>query len=104
MLPMIGAMLFSFATATAKDIQTIMITRFFTGVFASAPLCNVGGMLADVWAAGQRAAAMLGYGFAVVVGPIIAPIVSGALVVNLEKTGWRWTEYVSPQINSPQLD
>ena len=92
--PMFAAMIFAFASATAKDLQTLLITRFFAGVFASAPLSNVGGVLADIWPAEQRGAALLTYGIAVITGPLIAPIVGGALVLNLEETGWRWTEYV----------
>ncbi len=44
--PMFIAAMFAFGTATAKDIQTIMITRFFAGFFASAPVTNTGGVLA----------------------------------------------------------
>ena len=87
-------MVFSFASAVSKDLQTLLITRFFAGVFGCAPLSNVGGVLADIWPASQRGAALLVWGLAVIVGPLIAPIVGGALVVNLSQTGWRWTEYV----------
>ena len=87
-------MVFSFASAVSKDLQTLFITRFFGGLFGCAPLSNVGGVLADIWPASQRGAALLIWGLAVIVGPLIAPIVGGALVVNLSQTGWRWTEYV----------
>lgn len=40
--PYFIAAIFSFATATAKDFQTIMLTRFFCGVFGSAPITNTG--------------------------------------------------------------
>lgn len=46
--PMFVAICFSFATATAKDLQTIFITRFFGAFFASAPVTNTGGVLGDV--------------------------------------------------------
>lgn len=92
-------MTFAFASATAKDIQTLLITRFFAGVFASAPLSNVGGVLADIWPPQHRAAALLLYGSAVVVGPLLAPIVGGALVINLKHVGWRWTEYVRVDVS-----
>ena len=101
LIPIFGMMLFTFATATAKDLQTIFITRFFSGVFGSAPLTNVGGVLADIWPASQRGAAMLTWGLGVMTGPMIAPIIGGALVVNLPQTGWRWTEYVSHQVLHP---
>ncbi|CAO2651380.1 Nn.00g039500.m01.CDS01 [Neocucurbitaria sp. VM-36] len=61
--PMFVAMCFSFGSATAKDFQTLMLTRFFGAFFASAPVTNTGG-----------------------------PIVSAAFVAN-PSLGWRWTEY-----------
>lgn len=36
--PYFIAAVFSFGTATAKDIQTILITRFFSGFFGGVPL------------------------------------------------------------------
>jgi MFS family permease len=62
---------FSFGTATAKDIQTILITRFFAGLFGSAPVTNTGGVLGDIWSPGQRGTAIVGYAFAVVGGPTL---------------------------------
>jgi MFS family permease len=102
LVPVFGLTLFSFASATSKDIQTLLITRFFGGVFAGAPLCNVGGVMADIWPPAQRGAAMLMWGIAVIVGPLIAPIVGGALVVSMPTVGWRWTEYVSGSTTFPQ--
>ena len=43
LLPYFVAAIFSFGTATAKDIQTVLITRFFAGFFGSAPVTNTGG-------------------------------------------------------------
>ena len=40
LVPYLLAAIFSFGTATAKDIQTVMITRFFAGFFGSAPITN----------------------------------------------------------------
>lgn len=91
---MFGLMVFSFASAVSKDLQNLLITRFFAGVFGCAPLSNVGGVLADIWSASQRGVALLGWGTSVIVGPLVAPIVGGALVISLPRTGWRWTEYV----------
>ena len=90
--PYFVAAIFSFGTATAKDLQTIMITRFFAGFFGSAPVTNTGGVLGDIWTAEQRGAAIVGYAMAVVGGPILGPIVGGAVVQSY--LGWRWTEYV----------
>jgi MFS family permease len=88
------AICFSFGTATAKDLQTIMITRFFGAFFASAPVTNTGGVLGDLYSPAWRGIAMAGYAIAVVGGPAIGPIVSAAVVVQSD-LGWRWTEYLT---------
>ena len=69
--PYFVAACFSFGTATAKDLQTILITRFFAGIFGSAPVTNTGGVLGDIWAPEQRGTAIVGYAFAVVGGPTL---------------------------------
>ena len=83
----------SFATAVSKDVQSIMITRFFTGFFSSAPITNVGGVLSDIWSPEHRAVAVAVYALTLVSGTVIAPIVGGAIAVR--NIDWRWTEYVS---------
>ena len=93
LVPYFLAAIFSFGTATAKDIQTIMLTRFFAGFFGSAPITNTGGVLSDIFTAQQRGAAIVGYALAVVGGPIVGPIVGGALCQSY--LGWRWTEYLT---------
>lgn len=71
MIPMFVAICFSFATATAKDLQTIMITRFFGAFFASAPVTNTGGVLGDMFTPATRGIAIAGYAMAVVGGPAL---------------------------------
>ncbi|CAG8956279.1 hypothetical protein HYFRA_00003659 [Hymenoscyphus fraxineus] len=91
--PYFIAACFSFATATGKDIQTILLTRFFTGLFGSAPVTNTGGVLGDIWSPEQRGMAIVGYAFAVVGGPTLGPIAGGAIVSSYLR--WRWTEYIT---------
>lgn len=92
--PYFIAACFSFGTATAKDIQTIMITRFFAGFFGSAPVTNTGGVLGDLFDPSQRGIAMAGYAMAVVGGPVVGPIIGSAVVVQ-PYLRWRWTEYLT---------
>ncbi|KAL2836008.1 major facilitator superfamily domain-containing protein [Aspergillus pseudoustus] len=84
---------FSFGSATAKDVQTLMLTRFFTGFFGSAPVTNTGGVLSDIWTPEERGAAIVGYAMAVVGGPVLGPIVGGAITQSY--LGWRWTQYIT---------
>ncbi|OAL48162.1 MFS general substrate transporter [Pyrenochaeta sp. DS3sAY3a] len=90
--PMFVAMCFSFGSATAKDFQTLILTRFFGAFFASAPVTNTGGVLGDLFSPAYRALAMSGYAMAVVGGTCLGPIVSAAFVSN-PSLGWRWTQY-----------
>ncbi|ROV88362.1 hypothetical protein VSDG_09425 [Cytospora chrysosperma] len=100
--PMFIGICFSFATATARDLQTIMITRFFGAFFASAPVTNTGGVLGDLFSPAYRGIAMAGYAMAVVGGPTVGPIVSAA-VVQVPYLGWRWTEYLTGILQSAVL-
>ncbi|RFU74918.1 fluconazole resistance [Trichoderma arundinaceum] len=97
--PMFVAICFSFATATAKDLQTIMLTRFWGGFFASAPMTNTGGVLGDLFSPAWRGVALAGYSMAIVCGPALGPLVSTALAQQ-PSLGWRWTEYFTGIIQS----
>ncbi|KAK5088392.1 hypothetical protein LTR05_002610 [Lithohypha guttulata] len=83
--------LFSIGTAVSTTPASVFITRFFGGVFGSAPISNVSAALGDFWSREARGTAMSFYAICVVGGPTIAPIVGAALT---EKLSWHWTEYV----------
>jgi MFS family permease len=93
LIPYFIAACFSFGAATAKDMQTVLITRFFTGIFGSAPVTNTGGVLGDIWRPEHRGNAIVGYAFSVVGGPTIGPVAGGAIVSSY--LGWRWTQYTT---------
>ncbi|KAF7944782.1 uncharacterized protein EAE97_005415 [Botrytis byssoidea] len=84
---------FMFAAATAKDFQTLMLCRFFAGVFASCPLAVVGGAFADMFGNETRGIAIAAFSALVFIGPFISPIV-GAFITT-SHLGWRWTEYIT---------
>ncbi|CAH0000182.1 unnamed protein product [Clonostachys byssicola] len=94
MVPMVASICFTFASGASKDLQSLMITRFFGAFFASAPVTNTGGVLGDMFTASSRGFAMAGYAMAVVGGPALGPIVSAALVQD-PSLGWRWTAYLT---------
>ncbi|KAJ5637562.1 hypothetical protein N7490_007441 [Penicillium lividum] len=93
LVPYFIAAIMMFGTAVAKDVQTIMLTRFFAGFFGSAPVTNTGGVLGDIWSAEERGAAIVGYALAVVGGPVLGPIAGGAICQSY--LGWRWTQYLT---------
>jgi MFS family permease len=95
------ATIFSFGTATAKDIQTVLITRFFAGLFGSAPVTDTGGVLADIWSPEQRGIAIVGYAITLIGGPTLGPIIRGAITSSY--LGWHWTEYLTGIIMTAQF-
>ncbi|KXX73556.1 hypothetical protein MMYC01_210066 [Madurella mycetomatis] len=70
-VPMFVAICFGFGSATSKDFQTLVLTRFFGPVFASAPVTNTGDVLGDLFGPAQRGIAMADYAMAVVAGPAL---------------------------------
>lgn len=89
----LGMCLFQVGVAVALNVYTIMICRFFAGLFGSAPLAVVGGSLADFWDPVARGVTVGIYTMCTFVGPVAAPIVGGYAVESY--LGWRWTQYIS---------
>ncbi|KAI9617249.1 hypothetical protein H4Q26_013115 [Puccinia striiformis f. sp. tritici PST-130] len=56
-----------------SNLATILVFRFLTGLFASAPVTNSGGVVADVWDAVHRHDAISLFTAAVFLGPVIGP-------------------------------
>lgn len=84
---------FTFATATAENVQTVMICRFFAGACGSAPLSIVPAVFADLFETKGRGLAASLFSLAVTGGPMVAPIVGGFITASY--LGWRWTMYIT---------
>lgn len=82
---------FNFLCAFAPNFGSLLVGRFLTGTFVSAPLSNAPGVLADLWNPLERGNAMAGFSAIVYVGPAIGPVVAGFLQL---KKDWRWSFYV----------
>ncbi|KAL4954553.1 major facilitator superfamily domain-containing protein [Aspergillus filifer] len=89
---MFGFAIFNTAVAVAKDIQTLMICRFFCGVFGSAPLAVVAAVFAEIYSNRTRGAAIACFSGTVFLGPLLAPFIGG--FINMSYLGWRWTAYI----------
>ncbi|KIK53036.1 hypothetical protein GYMLUDRAFT_179447 [Collybiopsis luxurians FD-317 M1] len=84
--------IFFLGEALATNIQTVLIIRFFSGVFASAPLIISGGILADIWNSQGRGYAVSLFGGCVFLGPCIGPLVGG--FVGDSYLGWQWIYWI----------
>lgn len=79
---------FSVATAVSTNAETIFLTRFFGGVFASAPISNVPASLGDIYAPETRGTANAFVTFGISGGLTIGPVIGSAVTVN-PRLGWR---------------
>lgn len=84
---------FIFACATAENLQTLLLCRFFAGFTGSAPLTVVGAAFADMFGNTTRGIALTMFSGTVFCGPLLAPIVSGFIAESY--LGWRWTQYIT---------
>lgn len=88
---MLGSSIFTIASAASKDIQTLIICRFFAGMFGASPLCVVPAVLSDIYDNKYRGMAIQFYALTVFGGPFLAPIAGGFIASSY--LGWRWTLY-----------
>jgi DHA1 family multidrug resistance protein-like MFS transporter len=89
---MVGGAIFTISSAVAKDIQTMVICRFFSGLFGASQLSVVPSVLADLYNNNTRGIAISIYALTVFVGPFSAPFVGGFVASSY--LGWRWTLYI----------
>ena len=86
--PVVAHALFSIGTATSKNAGSVFVTRFFGGVFASAPISNVAAAMGDLFEPKDRGVAVSFYTVCVSGGPTVAPLVGAAVTVS-KNLGWR---------------
>ncbi|KAK8097758.1 uncharacterized protein PG998_013244 [Apiospora kogelbergensis] len=84
---------FTIGTAAARNVQTLLVCRFFGGVCGASQLTVVPGVLSDLYDNRARGVAITLYALCVFCGPFGAPALGGFTVVN-PALGWRWTLYV----------
>ncbi|KFZ00579.1 hypothetical protein V500_00992 [Pseudogymnoascus sp. VKM F-4518 (FW-2643)] len=87
-----GSSIFTIGCATSKDIQTLIICRFFAGLFGASPLCVVPALLSDLYSSTYRGMAISIYALTVFGGPFLAPFIGEFIATSY--LGWRWTLYL----------
>ncbi|KAJ7143807.1 polyamine transporter [Mycena epipterygia] len=83
--------IFTLPSALAKNAATLVVARQLAGLAASAPMCNVGGSVADIWSIEERGIPMAVFSATIFMGPCIGPLVGGWIG---QYTGWRWIYWV----------
>jgi multidrug resistance protein len=84
-----GLTAFNAGAAGARNIETLLILRFFAGAFSASALTNSGGVIGDMFDAKDRGMAMGLFAMAPFMGPVLGPVVGGFLG---QSEGWRWVE------------
>lgn len=84
---------FVFASATAENLQTLMITRFFSGMTGSSPFTVASPTFADMYGPRIRGRVIKIFCITLFCGPLLAPIVGGFVVTSY--LGWRWLLYLT---------
>ncbi len=86
-------MIWTMACALARNWPSLLVFRLFCGIFASAPIAVVAGILADIFGtAVSRGRAISLFMATTVFGPLFAPIISGYCSTTI---GWRWSFWVA---------
>ncbi|RFU33218.1 hypothetical protein B7463_g3123, partial [Scytalidium lignicola] len=89
---MLGGGIFCISSAVAKDIQALIICRFFAGMFGASQLSVVPAVLADLFNNVHRGFAITLYSLTVFAGPFSAPFIGSFIATSY--LGWRWTLYI----------
>lgn len=97
-----GYVCFTFAVASGKDLQTIMLCRFFAGFVGGGPLAVAPGVLTDLFQPKDRPRTITIFPMVFFSGSMLGPVVGG-FVTRSKHLGWRWNSYVSGMIGSLAL-
>ncbi|QDS74382.1 hypothetical protein FKW77_005426 [Venturia effusa] len=87
-----GFSVFNIAVAVGKDLQTVLICRFWAGMFGACPLTVVAAVFSDMFDNRSRGLAITVFSLMVFSGPFVAPFIGGFITSSY--LGWRWTEYL----------
>ncbi|GAB1193449.1 hypothetical protein APSETT444_002665 [Aspergillus pseudonomiae] len=84
-------LIWTIPSAVAKNIQTIIVSRFFNGFTGGTFLSVAGGTAGDVFSQNQIQAPMALVSCVPFIGPSLGPVLGGFINSYLD---WRWTYYI----------
>lgn len=91
LVSLFGFSVFMVVVAVAKDLQTVMICRFWAGFFGSCSFTIVPAVFADFFDVNYRGVANTVFASAVFGSPNLAPFIGGFIAMTI---GSRWTHYL----------
>ncbi|EEB07075.1 fluconazole resistance protein [Schizosaccharomyces japonicus yFS275] len=93
LITLLGFVLFQIGGGAATNIQTLIIMRYFQGVFGSTPLANAGGTISDLFTPAQRTYVLPGFCTFPYLGPVLGSIIGSFIVQS--KLRWRWCFWIN---------
>jgi DHA2 family multidrug resistance protein len=97
LITIVGFTLASMLTGMAGSLSEIVIFRLLQGAFGAGLVPLSQSVLLDAYPAEQRGRAMSYWGMAVMLGPILGPVLGGWLTENVS---WRWDFYINVPIGA----
>jgi len=84
--------LFILGSGFSQNAASLIVCRFFAGVFASPAISNASATIVDYTAGRYRAVSLAFYYSVPFFGAVLGPLIGGFLV---ELKGWRWTQWTT---------
>ncbi|MGH7110136.1 MAG: DHA2 family efflux MFS transporter permease subunit [Stellaceae bacterium] len=97
LITIVGFTIASMLTGRAESIGEIVVFRFVQGAFGAALVPLSQAVLLDTYPTEQHGRAMSYWGMAVMLGPILGPVIGGWLTENVS---WRWDFYINVPIGA----
>ncbi|GLA08807.1 hypothetical protein AnigIFM60653_010604 [Aspergillus niger] len=85
--------LFDLMPALGHNLPTVLLGRFFGGLFGVAPVAIFGGVISDCWPMAHRGIAMALAVSLVFSGPTFGPVFGG-FIMSSSTLDWRWNMWV----------
>ena len=86
--------------ALAKNVATVLVSRFLLGCAGAAGTTIIPGTLASIWATSERGNKVALFSLVAVLGTVGAPLWNGFVV---QQKGWRWISWVQLIVNGVVL-
>ncbi|SMQ55253.1 unnamed protein product [Zymoseptoria tritici ST99CH_3D1] len=90
--------LWQIGCALAPNIETLVVSRFFSGVGGAASLTLGGSIIGDMFRPEERGKAMGMWNMGPLLGPVIGPFLGGFLAQYI---GWRWDFWIVLAASAP---